>query len=114
MSTEFRSKIEGWLAILASDAEAQLTAVNGLPEELRLTWEALYFAIDDRDPASNQAGIAQFSAAERAALNEFNDYLWSLPPESHPMWDRTALPDEPWTQVRARSAKLLKRLRTSR
>lgn len=104
---DFRAGILNWLAVLASDAEAQLNAVDGLPEELRLSWEGAFFTVDDRDPMANDAGLGQFSAAERAALNAFDDYLWSLPPEPDPMWHRDALNQDPWPEVRARTAELL-------
>jgi len=111
MTIDFRAFILEWLEVLASDAEAQLKAVDGLPEELRLQWQASFFAVDDRDPSANEEGLAQFSPAERAALNAFDDYIRSLPPEPNPMWHRDALGEEPWPQVRARAAQLLDRLK---
>jgi hypothetical protein len=110
MTVAFRANILEWLTVLASDAEVQLRAVDGLPEELRLKWYSCFFAIDDREPDVNLEGLAQFSAAERAALNAFDDYIWSLPPEPDPMWHRDALNEQPWPQVRARAAELLNRL----
>jgi hypothetical protein len=50
-----------WLSVLAADAEEQLSAVDGLPEELRLTWESCFFAVDERDPKANKDGLAQFT-----------------------------------------------------
>ena len=110
MMVDLRTRIEEWLAVLASDAEVQLRAVQGLPEELRLAWEDCYSMVDDRNGAANLDALAQFSAAERAELDAFNAYLWSLPPEPDPMWDSAALNDEPWPQVRARASLLLARL----
>ena len=110
MTVTFRANILEWLTVLASDAETQLRAVDGLPEELRLQWHVSFFAVDDRDPRANEEGLAQFTAAERSALDEFDDFMWSLPPESHPMWHRDALNEEPWSRVRAKAADLLARL----
>ena len=104
---DFRASIIDWLSVLAADAEEQLVAVDGLPEELRLTWESCFFAVDERDPTADKEGLAQFTQGERRALVEFDNYMWSLPPEPDPMWHRGALHEEPWPQVRAKAAELL-------
>ena len=107
----FCANIIDWLSILAADTDEQLRAVDGLPEELRLTWEDFYSPVDERRPRANDEGVAQFTPSERAALVEFDDYLWSLPPEPDPMWHRDALDQEPWPQARAKAAELLNRLK---
>jgi hypothetical protein len=108
----FRDNIIDWLSVIAADADEQLKAVGGLPEELRLSWEASFFAVDERDPMANEEGLAQFTPSERAALVEFDCYMWSLPPEPDPMWHRDALNEQPWPEVRAKASALLNRLQT--
>lgn len=106
----FRANIIDWLSVLAADVDEQLRAVGGLPEELRLSWESCFLAVDERNPNSNGEGLAQFTPSERAALVEFDSYMWSLPAEPDPMWHRDALDEEPWPQVRAKAAGVLNRL----
>lgn len=110
MSNDFRAQVEEWLAILASPAEVQLEAAQGLPEELRLEWEGRFAPVDERRPDSSAEGLAQFTPAERAALRRFDDFLWSLPPEPDPMWSAAALDGPPWAEVRGRAAAVLGRL----
>ena len=113
MQVNFRANIVDWLSVLAADPDKQLRAVDGLPEELRLSWDGCFFAVDERNPMANEEGLAQFTPSERAALVEFDSYMWSLPPELDPMWHRDALNEEPWPQVRSKAAELLNQLQAS-
>ena len=47
-------------------------------------------ALPEGDPMANEEGLAQFTASERAALIEFDSYMWSLPPEPKCSWLATA------------------------
>jgi hypothetical protein len=89
---------------LAAPASIQ-RSIDFPPEELRLGWEDAYAVLAGDRP--DLEAVASFDGAELAAMRRFNDWMWSLPPEPDPMWDRANLDAPPWPEVRARASALL-------
>lgn len=101
---DFRTGIATSLEQLAAPASVQ-RRIDFPPEEFRLEWEDSFFVLEGAQ--ANPDALANFAPAELAALRRFNDWLWSLPPEPDPMWDRDNLGASPWPEIRARATELL-------
>ena len=100
----FRGIIVSALQDLAAPASVQ-RSIDFPPEEFRLGWGGGYFVLEGE--RANPEALASFDSAELAAMRSFNDWIWSLPPEPDPMWNRANLDAPPWPEVRARANALL-------
>ena len=99
----FRQIILSVLSDFAADAERQRSS-DFPPYEMPLSWEDAYYPLVGR--RANPDALAQFSAAELAALAGFEELVASLPPEPAAMWDRANLEDDPWPAIRLEASRI--------